>query len=51
LDIGRLQARTRFGQGVIVDAEGQGPDALAQINYGRQGMRQPALEYAKLSAA
>ena len=41
----------KFGQGVIVDAEGQGPDARLQINFGRQGMKWLALEYAKLSAA
>ena len=49
--IGQNVVHARFGQGVIVDAEGQGPDARLQINFGRQGMKWLALEYAKLSAA
>ena len=47
----RLVVHAKFGQGVIVSAEGQGPDARVQINFGRQGMKWLALEYAKLSAA
>ena len=49
--IGQNVLHAKFGQGVIVDAEGQGPDARLQINFGRQGMKWLALEYAKLSAA
>jgi DNA helicase-2/ATP-dependent DNA helicase PcrA len=49
--IGQNVVHAKFGQGVIVDAEGQGPDARVQINFGRQGMKWLALEYAKLSAA
>ena len=49
--IGQNVVHARFGAGVIVDAEGQGPDARVQINFGRQGMKWLALEYAKLSAA
>ncbi len=49
--IGQNVVHAKFGQGVIVDAEGQGPDARLQINFGRQGMKWLALEYAKLSAA
>ena len=49
--IGQSVVHAKFGQGVIVDAEGQGPDARVQINFGRQGMKWLALEYAKLSAA
>ena len=49
--IGQNVMHAKFGQGVIVDAEGQGPDARLQINFGRQGMKWLALEYAKLSAA
>ncbi len=49
--VGQNVVHAKFGQGVIVDAEGQGPDARVQINFGRQGMKWLALEYAKLSAA
>jgi DNA helicase-2/ATP-dependent DNA helicase PcrA len=49
--IGQNVVHAKFGQGVIVNAEGQGPDARVQINFGRQGMKWLALEYAKLSAA
>ena len=49
--IGQNVVHAKFGQGVIVDAEGQGADARVQINFGRQGMKWLALEYAKLSAA
>ena len=49
--IGQNVVHAKFGQGVIVNAEGQGSDARVQINFGRQGMKWLALEYAKLSAA
>jgi DNA helicase-2/ATP-dependent DNA helicase PcrA len=49
--IGQNVVHAKFGQGVIVDAEGQGPDARVQINFGREGTKWLALEYAKLSAA
>jgi len=42
----------KFGQGVIVDAEGQGHGCGAvQIISAARGMKWLALEYAKLSAA
>lgn len=40
----------KFGQGVIVSAEGSGADARLQINFGRQGMKWLALTFAKLTA-
>jgi DNA helicase II / ATP-dependent DNA helicase PcrA len=49
--IGQNVVHAKFGQGVIVDAEGQGTDARLQINFGRQGMKWLALEYAKLTPA
>jgi DNA helicase-2/ATP-dependent DNA helicase PcrA len=49
--IGQNVVHAKFGQGVIVDAEGQGTDARLQINFGRQGMKWLALEYAKLAPA
>ena len=48
--IGQNVVHAKFGQGVIVDSEGQGTDARLQINFGRQGMKWLALEYAKLTA-
>ena len=46
--IGQSVQHAKFGQGVIVSAEGSGKDARLQINFGRQGMKWLALEYAKL---
>ena len=39
----------KFGQGVIVAAEGRGGDARVQVNFGAHGMKWLALEYAKLT--
>jgi DNA helicase-2/ATP-dependent DNA helicase PcrA len=49
--IGQSVLHPKFGQGVIVNAEGAGADARLQINFGKQGMKWLALEYAKLTAA
>src|SRR5215831_3235905 len=49
--IGQAVQHPKFGQGVIVNAEGSGTDARLQINFGKQGMKWLALEYAKLTAA
>jgi DNA helicase-2/ATP-dependent DNA helicase PcrA len=49
--IGQAVLHPKFGQGVIVNAEGSGTDARLQINFGKQGMKWLALEYAKLTAA
>jgi DNA helicase-2/ATP-dependent DNA helicase PcrA len=49
--IGQAVVHPKFGQGVIVSAEGSGTDARLQINFGRQGMKWLAMEYAKLTAA
>jgi DNA helicase-2/ATP-dependent DNA helicase PcrA len=49
--IGQSVLHPKFGQGVIVSAEGSGTDARLQINFGKQGMKWLALEYAKLTAA
>jgi DNA helicase-2/ATP-dependent DNA helicase PcrA len=48
--IGQAVQHPKFGQGVIVNAEGSGTDARLQINFGKQGMKWLALEYAKLTA-
>jgi ATP-dependent DNA helicase UvrD/PcrA len=49
--IGQAVMHPKFGHGVIVSAEGSGADARLQVNFGRQGMKWLALEYAKLSPA
>jgi ATP-dependent DNA helicase UvrD/PcrA len=49
--IGQSVLHPKFGQGVIVNAEGSGNDARLQINFGKQGMKWLALEYAKITAA
>jgi DNA helicase-2/ATP-dependent DNA helicase PcrA len=48
--IGQSVQHPKFGQGVIVNAEGSGNDARLQINFGKQGMKWLALEYAKITA-
>ena len=49
LRIGQSVHHAKFGQGVIVAAEGRGPDARVQVNFGAPGMKWLALEYAKLT--
>jgi DNA helicase II / ATP-dependent DNA helicase PcrA len=48
--IGQVVEHAKFGQGVIVAAEGRGTDARVQVNFGGNNMKWLALEYAKLSA-
>ena len=47
--IGQNVQHAKFGLGVIVSAEGRGPDARVQVNFGAHGMKWLALEYAKLT--
>jgi len=49
--IGQNVVHPKFGQGVIVSAEGSGEEARLQINFGREGMKWLQLGYAKLTAA
>jgi DNA helicase II / ATP-dependent DNA helicase PcrA len=49
--IGQTVVHAKFGEGVIVNLEGNGNDARAQINFGRQGMKWLALGIAKLEPA
>ena len=48
--IGQNVAHAKFGQGVIVNAEGAGSDARVQVNFGREGVKWLALSVAKLTA-
>ncbi len=49
--IGQSVVHPKFGEGVVVNAAGQGSDARLMINFGRHGMKELLLAYAKLEAA
>jgi DNA helicase-2/ATP-dependent DNA helicase PcrA len=49
--IGQNVLHPKFGNGVIIDAEGQGAEARVQVNFGNQGVKWLALAVAKLQAA
>ena len=49
LRIGQLVTHPRFGQGVILAAEGSGSDARVQINFGAVGIKWLMLGVAKLT--
>lgn len=51
LRIGQAVSHAKFGQGVIVAAEGSGTDAKVQINFGSAGVKWLLLSVAKLEAA
>lgn len=51
LRIGQVVKHAKFGQGVIVAAEGGGSDARVQVNFGAAGMKWLLLAVAKLEAA
>jgi DNA helicase-2/ATP-dependent DNA helicase PcrA len=49
--IGQSVTHSRFGLGIIIDAEGRGTDARVQVNFRDGGVKWLALEYAKLQPA
>ena len=49
--VGQNVVHAKFGAGVIVNCEGRGSDARVQVNFGREGAKWLALEYAKLEPA
>jgi DNA helicase-2/ATP-dependent DNA helicase PcrA len=49
--IGQSVKHSRFGLGIIIDAEGRGNDARVQVNFRDGGVKWLALEYAKLQPA
>lgn len=51
LSIGQNVHHSKFGQGVIVNAEGSGTDARVQVNFAHAGMKWLALAVAKLTPA
>jgi DNA helicase-2/ATP-dependent DNA helicase PcrA len=46
--LGQSVAHAKFGEGVIVNIEGSGNNARAQINFGSAGMKVLDLSIAKL---
>jgi DNA helicase-2/ATP-dependent DNA helicase PcrA len=51
LRVGQSVLHPKFGQGVIVGAEGRGDDARVQVSFRKAGVKWLALEYAKLTPA
>jgi DNA helicase-2/ATP-dependent DNA helicase PcrA len=49
--VGQSVIHPSFGAGVIVSAEGRGPDARVQVNFRGSGLKWLMLEYAKLLPA
>jgi DNA helicase-2/ATP-dependent DNA helicase PcrA len=49
LKVGQGVFHNKFGEGVVVTLEGQGPDARAQVRFGRHGTKWLALAVAKLT--
>jgi DNA helicase-2/ATP-dependent DNA helicase PcrA len=49
--VGQNVVHPTFGAGVIVSAEGRGPDARVQVNFRNSGLKWLMLEYAKLLPA
>ncbi len=47
--IGQSVAHTKFGNGVVVSYEGSSNDMRVQVNFGREGLKWLALEFAKLA--
>ena len=49
--VGQNVVHSKFGAGVIVNAEGRGADARVQVNFRDAGVKWLVLEYAKLTPA
>jgi DNA helicase-2/ATP-dependent DNA helicase PcrA len=49
LRVGQGVFHTKFGEGVVLTLEGNGPEARAQVNFGRHGAKWLALAIAKLT--
>jgi len=47
--IGQQVNHTKFGNGVVVSYEGNSNDMRVQVNFGREGLKWLALEFAKLT--
>lgn len=49
--IGQTVKHARFGEGIVINLEGSGDDARAQVNFGPHGIKWLALAVAKLTPA
>jgi DNA helicase-2/ATP-dependent DNA helicase PcrA len=47
--IGQQVAHAKFGNGVVVSYEGNANDMRVQVNFGHQGLKWLAMEFAKLT--
>jgi DNA helicase-2/ATP-dependent DNA helicase PcrA len=47
--VGQTVTHQKFGQGVVVSYEGNVSDLRVQVNFGREGLKWLAVEYAKLT--
>lgn len=47
--IGQQVAHAKFGEGVVVSYEGNASDMRVQVNFGREGLKWLAMEFAKLT--
>ncbi len=47
--IGQQVAHAKFGDGVVVSYEGNASDMRVQVNFGREGLKWLAMEFAKLN--
>lgn len=48
--MGQSVRHTKFGDGVVVNLEGNGSDARIQVNFGAAGLKWLALSIVKLEA-
>ena len=48
--IGQQVSHAKFGQGVIINADGTGKNIQVEVNFTNHGIKRLALEYAKLTA-
>jgi DNA helicase-2/ATP-dependent DNA helicase PcrA len=46
--VGRRVAHVKFGEGVVLDREGQGRHARVQVNFEHAGCKWLVVEYANL---
>jgi DNA helicase-2/ATP-dependent DNA helicase PcrA len=46
--LGRRVRHGKFGEGVVLTVEGQGPQARVQVNFESQGSKWLMLQYANL---
>lgn len=49
LRVGQSVFHNKFGEGVVLTLEGNGPDARVQVNFGRYGTKWLMLSVAKLT--